>query len=199
MSEKKVRALKIAVCALCVLALCALCALGVTLHRMHETEDTALGVDTYRVWQRFDRQNDVFYQLAQIVEESGETEDALSMESRFAAFCDGANCLARDAWNYERAQLERAYPDLSEKSISLMQRLFTFTVWYRLQTDALSTFTDEQCDILADTLYALAEQCDRGVDGSFAACIAASDVTGDAFLQAQKTLGELLETVESMP
>lgn len=120
------------------------------------------------------------------------------MESRFAAFSDGVNCLARDVWNYERAQLERAYPDLSEKSISLMQQIFTFTVWYRLQTDALSTFTDEQRDTLADTLYALAEQCDRGADGSFAACIAASDVTSPMFLQAQKTLDELLETIESM-
>lgn len=60
MTEKKVRALKIAVCALCALALCALCALGATLRRMHETENAALGVDTYQVWQRFDWQNDVF-------------------------------------------------------------------------------------------------------------------------------------------
>ncbi|MGO5062428.1 hypothetical protein ACTQ3Z_11775 [Lawsonibacter sp. LCP25S3_F5] len=79
--------------AACLLALCALA--GCASRGESQTEDDPQGLLTYSVWERLDRQNDVYVQAARLLDDYLSSEERDAAEARFQGFCQGVNVMAR--------------------------------------------------------------------------------------------------------
>ena len=80
--------------AACLLALCALA--GCAGRGESRTEDDdPLDLLAYSVWERLDRQNDVYVQAARLLDDYLSSEERDAAEARFQGFCQGVNVMAR--------------------------------------------------------------------------------------------------------
>lgn len=145
---KKRRLLSLLLAAACLLALCALA--GCAGRGESRTEDDPLDLLAYSVWERLDRQNDVYFQAARLADDYLSSEERDTAEARFQGFCRGVNVMAQDQiiYNQVNAPLTCQLDELS-----------------------LSRLSDEEAAQLRDTLQTLAQCCDRGENGSLAHCI----------------------------
>lgn len=152
--------------AACLLALCALA--GCASRGESRTEDGPLDLLAYSVWNRLDRQNDVYVQAARLADDYLSSEERDAAEARFQGFCQGVNVMAQDQILYNQLSDVFQGQDALNKAV---KQLVTATLTCKLDELSLSRLSDEEVTQLRDTLQTLAECCDRGEENSLAHCI----------------------------
>lgn len=152
--------------AACLLALCALA--GCASRGESQTEDDPQGLLTYSVWERLDRQNDVYFQAARLADDYLSSEERDAAEARFQGFCQGVNVMAQDQILYNQFNDIFQGQDTLNKAV---KQLVTAPLTCQLDELSLSRLSDEEAAQLRDTLQTLAQCCDRGENGSLAHCI----------------------------
>lgn len=164
MKKRRLAALFLAAASL--LALCALA--GCASRGESQTEDDPQGLLTYSVWERLDRQNDVYVQAARLLDDYLSSEERDAAEARFQGFCRGVNVMAQDQIIYNQVNAIFQGQDTLKKAV---KQLVTATLTCKLDELPLSRLSDEEVTQLRDTLQTLAECCDRGEESSLAHCI----------------------------
>lgn len=140
---------------------------------------------------RFDRQNAVYYQLAQQIEDyiSG---DRTVAEAEFSSFCLGVNCFIRDE---PRTDWENLYQkDVSETITDIM----AFTARSEMDDLRLSSLSEDALEQLMTNFYDLSDCCDRAKEHSFAYCVASQEFDSDLYQKEQSRVKELLEQARSI-
>ena len=132
------------------------------------TEDGPLDLLAYSVWNRLDRQNDVYFQAARLADDYLSSEERDTAEARFQGFCRGVNVMAQDQIIYNQVNAIFQGQDTLKKAV---KQLVTATLTCKLDELPLSRLSDEEAAQLRDTLQTLAECCDRGEESSLAHCI----------------------------
>lgn len=143
------------------------------------------------VMSRFDKQNTVYYQLAQQIEDyiSG---DRTIEEAKFSSFCLGINCFIRDE---QKTSWENLYPeDVSETITDLMGT----TAKNEMETLRLSVLSDNALEQLMVNFYDLSDCCDRTQKNSFAYCVETQDFASDLYREEQNRIKELLMAVSEI-
>ena len=164
MKKRRLAALFLAAASL--LALCALA--GCASRGESQTEDDPQGLLTYSVWERLDRQNDVYVQAARLLDDYLSSEERDAAEARFQGFCQGVNVMAQDQILYNQFNDIFQGQDTLNKAV---KQLVTAPLTCQLDELSLSRLSDEEAAQLRDTLQTLAQCCDRGENGSLAHCI----------------------------
>jgi len=152
--------------AACLLALCALA--GCAGRGESQTEDDSQSLLIYSVWERLDRQNDVYIQAARLIDDYLASEERDVAEARFQGFCQGVNVMAQDQILYNQLSDIFQGQDTLKKAV---KQLVTATLTCKLDELPLSRLSDEGVTQLRDTLQTLAGCCDRGEESSLAHCI----------------------------
>ena len=178
--------------AACLLALCALA--GCASRGESQTEDDPQGLLTYSVWDRLDRQNDVYVQAARLIDDYLSSEERDAAEARFQGFCQGVNVMAQDQIIYNQFNDVFQGQDALNKAV---KQLVTATLTCKLDELSLSRLSDEEAAQLRDTLQALAQCCDRGEEGSLAHCIE-NQTDGDPMTAAIAQVTEELQGLERL-
>lgn len=153
--------------AACLLALCALAGCA-SRGESRTEEDDPQGLLTYSVWERLDRQNDVYVQAARLLDDYLSSEERDAAEARFQGFCQGVNVMAQDQILYNQFNDIFQGQDTLNKAV---KQLVTAPLTCQLDELSLSRLSDEEAAQLRDTLQTLAECCDRGEENSLAHCI----------------------------
>ena len=164
MKKRQLAALFLAAASL--LALCALA--GCAGRGESRTEDDPLDLLAYSVWERLDRQNDVYFQAARLADDYLSSEERDAAEARFQGFCQGVNVMAQDQILYNQFNDIFQGQDTLNKAV---KQLVTAPLTCQLDELSLSRLSDEEAAQLRDTLQTLAQCCDRGENGSLAHCI----------------------------
>lgn len=164
MKKRRLAALFLAAASL--LALCALA--GCASRGESQTEDDPLDLLAYSVWERLDRQNDVYFQAARLADDYLSSEERDTAEARFQGFCRGVNVMAQDQIIYNQVNAIFQGQDTLKKAV---KQLVTAPLTCQLDELSLSRLSDEEAAQLRDTLQTLAQCCDRGENGSLAHCI----------------------------
>ena len=165
MKKRQLAALFLAAASL--LALCALA--GCAGRGESRTEDDdPLDLLAYSVWERLDRQNDVYVQAARLLDDYLSSEERDAAEARFQGFCQGVNVMAQDQILYNQFNDIFQGQDTLNKAV---KQLVTAPLTCQLDELSLSRLSDEEAAQLRDTLQTLAQCCDRGENGSLAHCI----------------------------
>lgn len=142
------------------------------------------------IMSRFDRQNDVYYELGQQVENYLSGDRAIEGE-KFSSLCLGVNCFVRDETNVGWADLCQD----DQEVLAVMEDLMAATAEYRLDELRLSALSDDDLEKLADCFYELGDCCDRGIEESFAYHVYNQEFEGEAYQSAQDRVEELLLAV----
>ena len=140
---------------------------------------------------RFDRQNTVYYELAQQVEEYI-SEDRTVAEAEFRSFCLGVNCFIRDE---SRVDWDNLYQDDVSKAIT---DIMSMTAKTEMETLRLSSLSETELERLMTNFYDLSDCCDRSKEHSFAYYVAAQECDSDSYQKEQSRVKELLEQVSSI-
>lgn len=190
MKKRQLAALFLAAASL--LALCALT--GCASRGERQTEDDPQGLLTYSVWERLDRQNDVYVQAARLLDDYLSSEERDAAEARFQGFCQGVNVIAQDQILYNHFNDIFQGQDALNKAV---KQLVTATLTYKLDELSLSRLSDEEAAQLRDTLQALARCCDRGEENSLAHCIE-NQTEGEALTAAIARVTEEIQELEKL-
>lgn len=189
---KKRRLLSLLLAAACLLALCALT--GCASRRERQTEDDPQSLLTYSVWERLDRQNDVYIQAARLIDDYLASEERDVAEARFQGFCQGVNVMAQDQILYNQLSDIFQGQDALNKAV---KQLVTATLTCKLDELSLSRLSDEEAAQLRDTLQTLAQCCDRGEESSLAHCIE-NQAEGEALTAAITQVTEETQKLERL-
>ena len=165
MKKRRLAALFLAAASL--LALCALAGCAGRGESRTE-EDVPLDLLAYSVWERLDRQNDVYVQAARLLDDYLSSEERDAAEARFQGFCQGVNVMAQDQILYNQFNDIFQGQDTLNKAV---KQLVTAPLTCQLDELSLSRLSDEEAAQLRDTLQTLAQCCDRGEESSLAHCI----------------------------
>ena len=190
MKKRRLAALFLAAASL--LALCALA--GCAGRGESRTEDDPLDLLAYSVWERLDRQNDVYFQAARLADDYLSSEERDTAEARFQGFCRGVNVMAQDQIIYNQVNDIFQGQDTLKKAV---KQLVTATLTYKLDELSLSRLSDEEVTQLRDTLQTLAQCCDRGENGSLAHCIE-NQTEGEALTAAITQVTEEIQGLERL-
>ena len=179
--------------AACLLALCALA--GCAGRGESRTEDDdPLDLLAYSVWERLDRQNDVYFQAARLADDYLSSEERDAAEARVQGFCQGVNVMAQDQILYNQFNDIFQGQDTLNKAV---KQLVTAPLTCQLDELSLSRLSDEEAAQLRDTLQTLAECCDRGENGSLAHCIE-NQTEGEALTAAITQVTEEIQGLERL-
>lgn len=190
MKKRQLAALFLAAASL--LALCALA--GCAGRGESRTEDDPLDLLAYSVWERLDRQNDVYFQAARLADDYLSSEERDTAEARFQGFCQGVNAMAQDQIIYNQVNAIFQGQDTLKKAV---KQLVTATLTCKLDELTLSRLSDEEVTQLRDTLQTLAQCCDRGENGSLAHCIE-NQTEGEALTAAITQVTEEIQGLERL-
>lgn len=190
MKKRRLAALFLAAASL--LALCALA--GCAGRGENRTEDDPLDLLAYSVWERLDRQNDVYFQAARLADDYLSSEERDAAEARFQGFCQGVNVMAQDQIIYNQVNAIFQGQDTLKKAV---KQLVTATLTCKLDELSLSRLSDEEVTQLRDTLQTLAECCDRGEESSLAHCIE-NQAEGEALTAAITQVTEETQKLERL-
>lgn len=190
MKKRQLAALFLAAASL--LALCALA--GCAGRGESRTEDDPLDLLAYSVWERLDRQNDVYFQAARLADDYLSSEERDAAEARFQGFCRGVNVMAQDQIIYNQVNAIFQGQDTLNKAV---KQLVTATLTCKLDELPLSRLSDEEVTQLRDTLQTLAECCDRGEESSLAHCIE-NQAEGEALTAAIARVTEEIQGLERL-
>ena len=190
MKKRRLAALFLAAASL--LALCALA--GCAGRGESRTEDDPLDLLAYSVWERLDRQNDVYVQAARLADDYLSSEERDTAEARFQGFCQGVNAMAQDQIIYNQVNAIFQGQDTLKKAV---KQLVTATLTCKLDELPLSRLSDEEVTQLRDTLQTLAECCDRGEESSLAHCIE-NQAEGEALTAAIARVTEEIQGLERL-
>lgn len=190
MKKRQLAALFLAAASL--LALCALA--GCAGRGESRTEDDPLDLLAYSVWERLDRQNDVYFQAARLADDYLSSEERDTAEARFQGFCQGVNVMAQDQIIYNQVNAIFQGQDTLKKAV---KQLVTATLTCKLDELPLSRLSDEEVTQLRDTLQTLAECCDRGEESSLAHCIE-NQAEGEALTAAIARVTEEIQGLERL-
>ena len=190
MKKRQLAALFLAAASL--LALCALA--GCAGRGEIRTEDGPLDLLAYSVWNRLDRQNDVYFQAARLADDYLSSEERDAAEARFQGFCRGVNVMAQDQIIYNQVNAIFQGQDTLKKAV---KQLVTATLTYKLDELSLSRLSDEEVTQLRDTLQTLAQCCDRGEENSLAHCIE-NQAEGEALTAAITQVTEETQKLERL-
>ena len=190
MKKRQLAALFLAAASL--LALCALA--GCAGRGESRTEDDPLDLLAYSVWERLDRQNDVYFQAARLADDYLSSEERDTAEARFQGFCQGGNAMAQDQIIYNQVNAIFQGQDTLKKAV---KQLVTATLTCKLDELTLSRLSDEEVTQLRDTLQTLAQCCDRGENGSLAHCIE-NQTEGEALTAAITQVTEEIQGLERL-
>lgn len=190
MKKRRLAALFLAAASL--LALCALA--GCAGRGESRTEDDPLDLLAYSVWERLDRQNDVYFQAARLADDYLSSEERDTAEARFQGFCQGVNAMAQDQIIYNQVNAIFQGQDTLKKAV---KQLVTATLTCKLDELPLSRLSDEEVTQLRDTLQTLAECCDRGEESSLAHCIE-NQAEGEALTAAIARVTEEIQGLERL-
>lgn len=179
--------------AACLLALCALAGCAGRGESRTE-EDDPLDLLAYSVWERLDRQNDVYVQAARLLDDYLSSEERDVAEARFQGFCQGVNVIAQDQILYNHFNDIFQGQDALNKAV---KQLVTATLTYKLDELSLSRLSDEEVTQLRDTLQTLAQCCDRGEENSLAHCIE-NQAEGEALTAAITQVTEEIQGLERL-
>lgn len=189
---KKRRLLSLLLAAACLLALCALA--GCAGRGESRTEDGPLDLLAYSVWERLDRQNDVYFQAARLLDDYLSSEERDTAEARFQGFCRGVNVMAQDQIIYNQVNAIFQGQDTLKKAV---KQLVTAPLTCQLDELSLSRLSDEEVTQLRDTLQTLAQCCDRGEENSLAHCIE-NQAEGEALTAAIARVTEETQKLERL-
>lgn len=190
MKKRRLAALFLAAASL--LALCALA--GCAGRGESQTEDDPQGLLTYSVWERLDRQNDVYIQAARLIDDYLASEERDVAEARFQGFCQGVNVMAQDQILYNQLSDVFQGQDALNKAV---KQLVTATLACKLDELSLSRLSDDEVTQLRDTLQTLAQCCDRGEENSLAHCIE-NQAEGEALTAAIARVTEETQKLERL-
>lgn len=143
---------------------------------------------------RLDRQNDIYYQLAQRLEDCASADEPTVSDGEFCAFCDGVNCLVRD--EMLSGLFERAH--IPEGTVELLGELMGTTAKYGMEVMQPSTLSEETLESFVECAYSLAEHCDRGREGTLAYCVSAQDFESEAYRDAETQVKKLLAKLDEL-
>ena len=146
----------------------------------------------YAMIDRLDRQNDVYYRLANQIDKYIYSDDKNIEEQQFRSFCRGVNCFVRD---------KRHVWDLysqDEDFIKKFNEMISATAWGNLEEFSLANLNDDDLNELKDIFYQLSNECNRGVDHSFASCFAAQDFDTETYSEATERVERLLSSLKIM-
>ena len=149
----------------------------------------------YAVIYRFDRQNDVYFQLAQQIESYIISEERILEETKFTAFCSGINCFIRDEMisNLYEEPFEN-----DERLIKTTKKLMGFTAGSEMERIQLAEFSEEELGQIKDLFYELADCCNREEKNSFAYCISMGEFKDDVYEEAIEQTETLLSEIEKI-
>ena len=141
MKKRQLAALFLAAASL--LALCALA--GCAGRGESRTEDDPLDLLAYSVWERLDRQNDVYFQAARLADDYLSSEERDTAEARFQGFCQGVNAMAQDQIIYNQVNAIFQGQDTLKKAV---KQLVTATLTCKLdeltlKVSDMETFLDD--------------------------------------------------------
>lgn len=191
MKKRRLAALFLAAASL--LALCALAGCAGRGESRTE-EDDPLDLLAYSVWERLDRQNDVYVQAARLLDDYLSAEERDAAEARFQGFCRGVNVMAQGQIVYNQLSDIFQGQDALNKAV---KQLVTATLTCKLDELSLSRLSDEEAAQLRDTLQTLAQCCDRGENGSLAHCIE-NQAEGEALTAAITQVTEEIQGLERL-
>lgn len=152
-----------------------------------ETEDQANA--RYAVLVRLDRQNEVYDSLGRIVEDVITANDRAAEQARFQGFCAAANCFVRN--DTAAASYEQAFQE-DQRLRDTLTDLTSATAAAEMDTWQISTWSNQELEQLKDLLYALADCCDRGSEGTLAYQVSLPDLESPDGQAAMDQAGQLL-------
>lgn len=148
---------------------------------------------SYTVIFRIDRQNDVYYQLAQQVENYILGNRTIE-EAKFNSFCLGINCFIRD-------ELNTIWNDLYQSNkevVEIIKDLTGITAKNEMETLRLSELSDNDLEQLMEDFYDLAGCCDRAKKNSFAYYVETQDFESNLYREELKRVKSLLASVDEI-
>lgn len=157
----------------------------------HDEDETAIH---YAVIDRLDRQNDVYYRLAKQIDAYIDSDDKTIEEQQFKSFCRGVNCFVR---NENNRWIEYLYSQ-DEDIMKMFHDVISATAWGNFESFSFAGLNETALNELKDIFYQLAEECDRGVDRSFASCFATQDFDTETYSEAAKRVQKLLSSLKIM-
>lgn len=149
----------------------------------------------YTIMVRFDKQNEIYYQMAKLLEGYIQSENRDIEEVRFSAFCLGVNCLIRDEVAY--SLYDQLFQD-DEGVIRTVKKLMSITAKNEIDTLQISELPDNEMERLKTNFYELAKCCDRGKEDSLAYHITNQDFESDSYKEAVNRVEKLLKCVDEI-
>lgn len=159
-------------------------------HDAGEADELSLMTVTVRL----DRQNDIYDQLAQRIEDCASADEPTVSDREFRAFCEGVNCLVRDEMLnglFERAQIPA-------DTAMLLRELMAGTAKYEMEELQPSELSVETLGELAECLYLLADCCDRGQEGTLAYCVSVQDFESEGYRAAETQVRLLMTELDGL-
>ena len=153
-------------------------------------QETEVGL--FAVIDRFDRQNDVYYQLAARIDDYIHSEDKAYDEAQFTAFCEGVNCFVQNEYKVFYAQV-CSENDVLEETYDLMNVTARVNSLRKLK---LSSVDETKLIKLKETLSQLADECDRNKEDSFVTYFVTQDFNSSMFTDARNRVKGLLLDID---
>lgn len=150
------------------------------------------GYARYAIIDRLSRQNDVYYQAADLLEVYIHSDNRDYAKAKFESFRDGVNCFVRDEFT---GWQEWIYPESSD-NVEELNSLMQLTAWESFSSLNLSEMTDNELENLTKLLYQLADECDCNKRNSLASCFEMQNLDDATYKAATGRVQELLSTVK---
>lgn len=157
-----------------------------------DNQDPYNGYARYTIIDRLSRQNDVYYQAADLLDVYIYSDDRDYAKAKFESFRDGVNCFVRDEFTGWQEWICPESGDNAEELNGLMQ----LTAWESFSSLNLSEMTDDELEDLTEILYQLADECDCNRTNSLASCFKMQNLDDATYKAATGRVQELLSTVK---
>lgn len=159
------------------------------------TENRQGDLLSYTVMHRIDKQNEVYYQLAQMIEDFAVSNDRAIEDVRFRSFCMGINCFIRDG--ISSSWFEQLYQE-DKALLETIEDLIDVTAKYEMETLQISKLSDDKLEQLKINFYELAKCCDRGEENSLAFHLSIQDCKSESYHESVKQTQKLLLNVQKI-
>ena len=150
------------------------------------------GYTRYAIIDRLSRQNDVYYQAADLLDVYIHSDDRDYAKAKFESFHDGVNCFVRDEFT---GWQEWIYPESGDNAEEL-NGLMQLTAWESFSSLNLSEMTDDELENLTEILYQLADECDCNKTNSLASCFEMQNLYDATYKAATGRVQELLSAAK---
>ena len=169
--------------------------IGCTNSGEHQYESKKQNEANYEVIIRFDKQNDVYNQLAELLEDYIVSDKCEVEVARFNGYCEGINCFIRD--EILISYYNQIFQD-NQSALETVKGLMSVSTRNELDRLQLSEFSNHELEQLKMICVELAECCNRGKRGSFAYYISIQEVEGNSYEKAANKANDALKKFDEI-